>query len=171
MHQEGIKPVWILYVTCKHWTALFQTSSPAIQCTTALLQLCPVLKSNSQWHGTPSFYVQIMDTRRCVLVLRGVQEPQYCLRILSRSLEAMWISHHRRPGTKLPKPADHNRALNFVVFYFVLHFFANLSFTTGGWITHHPCHRRTVHLDALKTRTVLPYSQSWLLLHMAEPLR
>lgn len=72
MHGEDIKPVWISYATHKHWMALFQTSSLAIKSTTALLKMSLLMKSNSQGHGTPSFHIQIMDTRKCVLVLRGV---------------------------------------------------------------------------------------------------
>lgn len=77
-------------------------------------------KSNSQGHGTPSFHIQIMDTRRCVLILRDVQEPQRCLRILSFSLEAIRTSHHRCLGTIIPNLEDYNRALNSVAFYFTL---------------------------------------------------
>lgn len=132
MHQEDIKPVWILYVTREHWMAHFQTLSLAIKSTMALLKMSPLMKSKSQRHETPAFCIQIMDTRRCVLILRAVQDPQRCLRILSCSLEATWTSHHRCPGTRLPKLDDHNRPLNVVAFYVPLHFFAKFRSTTGG---------------------------------------
>lgn len=117
-----------------------------------------------------------MDTRRCVLVIRGVQKAWHCLRIFSCSLEAMWTSYHGHLGTIIPDLEDRNRALSSVAFCFPLHFFANFPFTTGEYITYHPHCRRTFWclVDALKNCTALScllYSQSCLLFHMAEPLR
>lgn len=54
---------------------------------------------------------------------------QHCM--LSCSIEAICTIHPRCSATTLLKLEHHNRALNCAVFYFHLHFFANLSFATG----------------------------------------